>query len=78
MYVHADTFRLMTFYNAAHDSVVERQMRVFHKVRAYRIDMQMVADSIVFTTRDSSLTPTAIPSFGMRTARYWERRSYST
>ena len=56
MYVHADTFRLMTFYNAAHDSVVERQMRGFHKVRAYRIDMQMVADSMVFTTRDSSLT----------------------
>ena len=56
MFVHADTFRLMTFYNATHDTVVERQMRGFHKVRAYRIDMQMVADSMVFTTRDSSLT----------------------
>ena len=56
MFVHADTFRLMTFYNASHDTVVERQMRGFHKVRAFRIDMQMVADSMVFTTRDSSLT----------------------
>ncbi len=56
MYVHADTFRLVTFYNAAHDTVVERQMRGFNRVRAYRIDMQMVADSMLFTTKDSSLT----------------------
>jgi len=56
MYVHADTFRLVTFYNAAHDTVVERQMRGFNKVRAYRIDMQMVADSMLFTTKDSTLT----------------------
>lgn len=56
MFVHADTFRLVTFYNEAHDSIVERQMRGFYKVRAYRPDMQMVADSMVFTTRDSSLT----------------------
>lgn len=56
MFIHADTFRLVTFYNAAHDTVVERQMRGFYKVRAYRIDMQMVADSMMFTTKDSSLT----------------------
>ena len=56
LYIHADTFRLVSFYNEAHDSVVERQMRGFRKVRAYRYDMQMVADSMVFTTVDSSLT----------------------
>lgn len=56
LYIHADTFRLVTFYNEARDSVVERQMRGFNKVRAYRIDMQMVADSMIFTTVDSSLT----------------------
>lgn len=56
MFVHADTFRVVTFYNATHDTVVERQMRGFRKVRAYRPEMQMVADSMVFTTRDSSLT----------------------
>ena len=56
MFVHADTFRLVTFYNEAHDTIVERQMRGFYKVRSYRPDMQMVADSMVFTTRDSSLT----------------------
>ena len=56
LFVHADTFRLMTFYNEARDSVVERQMRGFYKVRAYRPDLQMVADSMLFTTKDSSLT----------------------
>jgi lipopolysaccharide export system protein LptA len=56
LFVHADTFRLVTFYNEAGDSVIERQMRGFNKVRAYRFDMQMVADSMVFTSVDSSLT----------------------
>lgn len=56
LFVHADTFRLVTFYNEAHDSIVERQMRGFNKVRAYRPDLQMVADSMLFTTKDSTLT----------------------
>jgi len=56
LFVHADTFRLVTFYNAGHDTVTERQVRGFYKVRAFRPDMQMVADSMVFTTADSSLT----------------------
>lgn len=56
LFVHADTFRVVTFYDADKDSVIERQMRGFHKVRAFRYDMQMVADSMVFTTADSSLT----------------------
>ena len=56
LFVHADTFRLVTFYNEARDSVIERQLRGFNKVRAYRPDLQMVADSMLFTTADSSLT----------------------
>ena len=56
LFLHADTFRLVTFYDETHDSVVERQVRGFNKVRAYRPDLQMVADSMVFTTVDSSLT----------------------
>lgn len=56
LFVHADTFRLVTFYNETGDTVIERQMRGFNKVRAYRFDMQMVADSMVFTSVDSSLT----------------------
>ena len=62
LFVHADTFRLVTFYDSeVTDSVVERQVRGFYKVRAYRPDLQMVADSMVFTTRDSSLTLFADP-----------------
>lgn len=56
LFLHADTFRLVTFYDETYDSVVERQVRGFNKVRAYRPDLQMVADSMVFTTVDSSLT----------------------
>ena len=56
LFVHADTFRLVTFYNESGDTVIERQMRGFNKVRAFRTDMQMVADSMLFTTADSSLT----------------------
>ena len=56
LFLHADTFRLVSFYNEAHDTIVERQFRAFNKVRAYRPDMQMVADSALFTTRDSSIT----------------------
>ena len=56
LFLHADTFRLVTFYNESRDSVVERQVRGFNKVRAYRPDLQMVADSMLFTTVDSSLT----------------------
>ena len=56
LYVHADTFRLVTFYNETKDSVIGRQVRGFNKVRAYRTDLQMVADSMVFKTVDSTLT----------------------
>jgi lipopolysaccharide export system protein LptA len=35
LFVHADTFRLVTFYNEAGDTVIERQMRGFNKVRAF-------------------------------------------
>ena len=56
LFMHADTFRLVSYFNEARDSVIERRMHGFNKVRAFRPDMQMVADSMVFTTADSSLT----------------------
>ena len=56
LFVHADTFRIRSIYNEEHDSVIERQMHAFRKVRAYRPDLQMVADSMVFRSADSSLT----------------------
>ena len=56
LFVHADTFRLVTFYNETKDTVIERHVRGFNKVRAYRPDLQMVADSMQFSTKDSTLT----------------------
>mgnify|MGYP003503513343 FL=1 len=56
LYIHADTFRLLTFYNATKDTVLYREMRAFNKVKAYRTDMQMVADSLVFNSIDTCLT----------------------
>lgn len=56
LYIHADTFRLLTFYNATRDTVLYREMRAFNKVKAYRTDMQMVADSLVFNSLDTCLT----------------------
>ena len=56
LYVHADTFRLLTFYNEAGDSIINRHFRAFNRVKAYRNDVQMVADSAQFCTADSILT----------------------
>lgn len=56
LYIHADTFRLVTFYNEAGDTVLNRHVRAFNRVKAYRNDVQMVADSAQFCTADSTLT----------------------
>jgi len=54
LYMHADTLRLVTF-NIDTDSAY-REMRAYHKVRAYRNDVQAVCDSMVFNSKDSCLT----------------------
>ena len=54
LYVHADSLKLYT-YNINTDSVY-RVMHGFHKVRAYRTDIQAVCDSLVFNSKDSCLT----------------------
>ena len=54
LYVHADSIKLYT-YNINTDSVY-RVMHGFHKVRAYRTDIQAVCDSLVFNSKDSCLT----------------------
>lgn len=56
LFIHADTFHLVSFYNDAHDSVVYRHLRAYNKVKAYRVDLQMIADSLEFSTLDSCLT----------------------
>lgn len=54
LYVHADTFRIYT-YNINTDSVY-RKMHAYNKVRAYRIDVQAVCDSLVYNSKDSCMT----------------------
>ena len=54
LYMHADTLRLIT-HHLNTDSVY-REMRAYHKVRAYRTDVQAVCDSMVYNSKDSCLT----------------------
>jgi len=54
LYVHADTFKIVTF-DIKTDSV-RRELHAYSKVKAYRTDVQAVCDSMVFTSIDSCLT----------------------
>lgn len=54
LYVHADTFKVF-MYNIDTDSVY-RVMHGYNKVRAYRIDIQAVCDSLVYNSKDSCMT----------------------
>lgn len=54
LFMHGDTLRLVTF-NLDTDSAY-REMRVYHKVRAYRTDVQAVCDSLVYNSKDSCMT----------------------
>lgn len=59
LFMHGDTLRLVT-HHLNTDSMY-REMRVYHKVRAYRSDVQAVCDSMVFNSKDSCLTMYADP-----------------
>lgn len=54
LFLHGDTLLMETFHLDT-DSMF-REMRAFHKVRFYRTDVQGVADSLVFSSKDSCLT----------------------
>ena len=54
LFMHADTFKVVTF-NIETDSVY-RKIHAFHKVRAYRFDLQAVCDSLVYNSLDSCMT----------------------
>ena len=54
LFMHADTLRLVTFH--LNTDSVYREMRAYHKVRAYRTDVQAVCDSMVYNSKDSCLT----------------------
>ena len=53
LYMHADTFKIYTF-NINTDSVY-RKIHAYNKVRAYRIDVQGVCDSLVYNSLDSCM-----------------------
>ena len=54
LFMHADTFKLYTF-NINTDSVY-RKIHAYNKVRAYRVDVQAVCDSLVYNSLDSCMT----------------------
>jgi len=54
LFMHADTFKIVTF-NIETDSVY-RKIHAFHRVRAYRTDVQAVCDSLVYNSLDSCMT----------------------
>ena len=54
LFLHADTLRMLSFHLDT-DSAF-REIRAYHKVRAYRRDVQAVADSMVYNSKDSCLT----------------------
>jgi len=54
LYMHADTFKVFT-YHLNTDSVY-RVIHAYNKVRAYRIDVQAVCDSLVYESKDSCMT----------------------
>lgn len=53
-YAHADSFLLRTFY--INTDSVYRMLHAFNHVRAYRVDVQAVCDSMVYDSRDSCTT----------------------
>ncbi len=54
LYMHADTMRIETF-NINTDSVY-RKVHCYPHMRAYRLDVQAVCDSMVFNSQDSCMT----------------------
>lgn len=54
LWMHSDTMRIYTF-NINTDSVY-RKIHAYPHVRAYRLDVQAVCDSMVFNSKDSCMT----------------------
>ena len=54
LFMHADTLKIFTF-NINTDSVY-RKIHAYNKVRAYRVDVQAVCDSLVYNSLDSCMS----------------------
>lgn len=55
LFLHADTFKIVSYFDD-NDSLLYRNVRAFNRARGFRTDIQLVADSIEFDSRDSCLT----------------------
>ena len=83
LFMHADTLKVFTFH--INTDSVYRKVHAYHKVRAYRTDVQAVCDSLVYNTKDSCLVMYRDPIvwynnqqvFGERIEAYINRRSCS-
>jgi len=56
MFAHADTFKLLTRYNETRDTVTQRHVRAYRKVRIFKADVQAVADSMEYQMSDTTVT----------------------
>lgn len=54
LWVHSDTMKIYTFH--INTDSVYRKVHAFHKVRAFRNDVQAICDSLVFNSQDSCMT----------------------
>lgn len=54
LFIHGDTLKMIAF-NQKTDSAF-REVRVYHKVRMYRTDIQGVCDSLVYNSKDSCVS----------------------
>lgn len=54
LWMHSDSMKIYTFH--INTDSVYRKVHAFHKVRAYRTDVQAVCDSLVFNSKDSCMT----------------------
>lgn len=54
LWLHSDTMRINTFH--INTDSVYRKVHAYPKVRAYRLDMQAICDSLVFNSQDSCMT----------------------
>lgn len=54
LFIHADTFKVFSYY--LNTDSVYRVMHGYHRVKAWRQDVQAVCDSLVYVSKDSCMT----------------------
>lgn len=54
LYMHSDSLKVFTFH--INTDSVYRKIHAYRKVRAFRVDVQAICDSLTFSTKDSCMT----------------------